>query len=109
MGSGDAQADLRQQLTPVNSCRHPFQRFGDDTRCDIAGLMPARPVSDCPEAEIRAVYIIVFIPFTGGTGMCCGLRAEAPGRDGVVIDRCGYHLASAVARLVRLTNGQIAR
>jgi hypothetical protein len=83
----EAQAKLGQELGHANLYRTRSQRVGDDARCDIPRLVPALSGGDCPQAQIRAVYIVaVYIVYVHCTRISRRRGAKPPERYAYIIE-----------------------
>jgi len=69
-----------QQLRRAEPARHRTQRLGDHCRGDLACLMAAGAVRDCPHAEIGTIDKIVLVARANGADMRRGRGAEPPRR-----------------------------
>ena len=84
-----AQAYFGQPLRRWQAGRDRLQRLGDHARRDLAGLMPAGPVGDRPQAHVRAVNEGVFVVAPLRAGMPRGPGPQARGGHDV-----GSHVLS---------------
>src|SRR5690348_130889 len=79
MRMGDTQPHLGQQLGSAEPARDLAQRFGDDPRRDVPGLMPAGPVGHRPDPEIGPVDVIVLVAGPHRADMGRGAGAKPAG------------------------------